>query len=73
MIVSEAIENIGYCSTATVKQLHLYRFYVVLMLKELQLIIRCVNRTDRVKEQKLALPISPTVGSYNGRQLILQT
>ena len=28
---------------------------------------------DRVKQQKLALTMSSTLDSYNGRQLILQT
>ena len=41
--------------------------------KTLQFINPCGCRINRIKQQKLALPISPTLGSYSGCQLILQS
>ena len=44
-----------------------------LVLKTEQFLNHGNSRINRIKQQKLALPKSPTLDSYNGRQLILQT
>ena len=41
-----------------------------IMLKPLQFLNPCINR---IKRQTLAMPMSPTLGCYNGHQLVLQT
>ena len=48
-------------------------FQYKLVLKPLQFLNHCMSRINRIKEQKLALPVSRTLDSYNGRQVILQT
>ena len=44
-----------------------------LALKTLHFLSYCRSFLSRMKQQKLALQIPPTLDSYNGRQLILQT
>ena len=41
-----------------------------IVLKTLQFLNYCRSRINRIKQQKLALPLFPTLDSYNGRQLI---
>ena len=43
-----------------------------LVLETLQFFNYCRSRVNRIKQQKLALPISCTLDSFNGRQLMLQ-
>ena len=38
------------------------------MLKSLQFLNSCVSRINGIKQQKLTLPISPAMDSYNGCQ-----
>ena len=40
-----------------------------LVLKPLQFLNHCRSRINRIKQQILAVPKSPTLDSYNGRQL----
>ena len=47
--------------------------HMKLMLKTLQFLNHCRSRINRIKQQKLALPKSPTLDSYNGHQLIQLT
>ena len=51
----------------------IYIFKDKLVLKISQFLNCCRSRINRTKQQKLALPISPTLDSYNGHQLIQQT
>ena len=43
------------------------------VLTNLNTIIKAISVKNFIKQQKFALPILPTLDSYNGRQLILQT
>ena len=43
------------------------------MLTTFQFLNHCRSHINRIIQQKLALPISPTLDSYNGSQLIVQT
>ena len=45
----------------------LWRFLKELVLKTLQFLNYCRSRINRIKQQKLALPISLTLDSYNGQ------
>ena len=50
-----------------------FAFRLKISVKIVLFLSHCRSRISRTKQQKLALPISPTLNSYNGRQLILKT
>ena len=50
-----------------------YLGYITVLVLKLQFLNHCMSRINRLKQQKLKLPISPTLDSYNGRNLLLQT
>ena len=52
---------------------HSYSASTQLVLKLLQFLNHCRSRISRIKQQTLAPPKSPTLDSYNGRQLIQLT
>ena len=53
---------------------YIYRLlYAKINVKILQFLNQWGTRVNRIKQQNLALPISSTLDSYDGRQLILQT
>ena len=67
------------CRLYLVDHNKLYVIYVILLLliiinvKTSQFLNYCRSRINRIKQQKLALPMSPTLDSCNCRQLIQQT
>ena len=60
------------CQRGRAKRI-LYKTTTTTIALKLQFLKHCSSRIICIKQQKLALPISPTLDSYNGRQMILQT